>query len=35
LLAVFLHPLLERRKRSQPVQHPEVLGTSEAKQLVD
>ncbi len=35
LLAVFLHPLLERRKSSDSVRHPEVLGTSEARQLVD
>ncbi len=33
LAAVFLHPLLERRP--SPVQHPEVLGTSEAKNLID
>lgn len=30
--AVFLHPLLERRTR---IAHPELLGTSEAKQLVE
>ena len=34
LAAVFLHPLLEKR-RGTKVQHPEVLGTSEAKNLVD
>ena len=36
--AVFLDPLLSRRGRKPPpaeVQHPEVLGISEAKQLVD
>ena len=36
--AVFLDPLLARRGRKpahEDVQHPEVLGTSEAKQLVD
>lgn len=32
LAAVFLHPLLERPRR---ITHPEVLGTAEAKQLVD
>ena len=35
LAAVCLDPLLQRRRRGTPVQHPEVLGTSEAKQLVD
>jgi len=30
--AVFLHPLLNRRK---PVQHPEILGTAEARNIVD
>ena len=30
--AVFLHPLLNRRK---PVQHPEILGTSEARNIAD
>lgn len=35
LAAVFLHPLLERRKRGEAVHHPEVLGTSEAKNLID
>ncbi|AKC85647.1 DMT family transporter [Pseudoxanthomonas suwonensis] len=38
LFAVFLDPLLAQRGRRPPtdeVQHPEVLGTSEAKQLVD
>jgi drug/metabolite transporter (DMT)-like permease len=30
--AVFLHPLLNKRK---PVQHPEILGTSEARNIVD
>ena len=35
LAAVFLHPLLERRKATGAVHHPEVLGTSEAKNLVD
>jgi len=38
--AVFLDPLLSRRRgapqpRQEEVQHPELLGTSEAKQLVD
>ena len=32
LAAVFLHPLLDRRKR---VEHPEVLGVSEAKGIVE
>lgn len=32
LVAVFLHPLLDRNKR---VQHPEVMGISEAKGIVD
>ncbi|MEO8366281.1 MAG: DMT family transporter [Pseudoxanthomonas sp.] len=32
LAAVFLHPLLDRRKR---VEHPEVLGVSESKGLVE
>ena len=32
LLAVFLHPLLTRRRR---VEHAEILGTAEARQLVD
>jgi drug/metabolite transporter (DMT)-like permease len=32
LAAVFLHPLLNRSKR---IQHPEVLGVSEAKSVVD
>ncbi|HYM86818.1 MAG TPA: DMT family transporter, partial [Pseudoxanthomonas sp.] len=32
LAAVFLHPLLDRRKR---VEHPEVLGVSEAKGMVE
>ena len=37
---VFLDPLLARRQRPVPasapeVQHPEMLGTSEAKQMVD
>ena len=32
LAAVFLHPLLNRNKR---VEHPEILGTSEAKGMVD
>ena len=30
--AVFLHPLLNRRK---PVQHPEILGTAEARNIAD
>ncbi|MFT4248627.1 MAG: DMT family transporter [Pseudomonas sp.] len=30
--AVFLHPLLERRQR---IEHPEMLGTAESKNLVD
>ena len=37
-VAVFLDPLLARRGRKpahEEVQHPEVLGTSEAKQMVD
>lgn len=34
LAAVFLHPLLDRRKAGG-VHHPEVLGTSEAKGVVD
>ena len=32
LLAVFLHPLLTRRRR---IEHAEILGTAEAKQIVD
>ena len=32
LAAVFLHPLLNRNKR---VEHPEMLGTSEAKGMVE
>ena len=32
LVAVFLHPLLDRNKR---VQHPEVIGISEAKGIVE
>ena len=32
LAAVFLHPLLNR---SKPVEHPEILGTSEAKGIVE
>lgn len=32
LAAVFLHPLLNRRR---PVQHPELLGTAEAKNIAD
>ena len=32
LVAVFLHPLLDRDKR---VQHPEVIGISEAKGIVE
>ena len=32
LVAVFLHPLLDRNKR---VQHPEVIGLSEAKGIVE
>ena len=32
LVAVFLHPLLDRNK---PVKHPEVIGISEAKGIVD
>ena len=35
LAAVFLHPLLDRRKAGGGVHHPEVLGTSEAKGVVD
>ncbi|MEJ1096697.1 MULTISPECIES: DMT family transporter [unclassified Pseudoxanthomonas] len=35
LLAVFIHPLLGRKKPRENVQHPEVLGTSEAKGMVD
>ncbi len=35
LAAVFLHPLLGRKKPREDVQHPEVLGTSEAKGMVD
>ncbi|RBG10514.1 EamA family transporter, partial [Xanthomonas oryzae pv. oryzae] len=30
--AVFLHPVLERRRK---VVHPELLGTAEAKNIVD
>ncbi len=32
LAAVFMHPLLSRNKR---IEHPEVLGTSESKGIVD
>ena len=32
LAAVFLHPLTQRPKR---IEHPEVLGTSEAKNIVE
>ena len=32
LLAVFLHPLLTRRRR---IEHAEILGTAEAKQIAD
>ena len=32
LAAVFLHPLVQRPKR---IEHPEMLGTSEAKNIVD
>ncbi|WP_368562300.1 DMT family transporter [Pseudoxanthomonas sp. UTMC 1351] len=35
LIAVFIHPLLGRKKPRENVQHPEVLGTSEAKGMVD
>jgi drug/metabolite transporter (DMT)-like permease len=35
LVAVFIHPLLGRRQPRENVQHPEVLGTSEAKGMVD
>lgn len=35
LTAVFLHPLLGRSKPRLPVQPPEVLGTAEAKNLLD
>lgn len=36
LAAVFLHPLLgQRQARKEEVHHPEVLGTSEAKNLID
>jgi len=35
LAAVFVQPLLERRRPRKGVQHPEVLGTSEAKGVVD
>jgi hypothetical protein len=30
--AVFLHPLLNRRK---PLQHPEILGTAEARNVAE
>jgi drug/metabolite transporter (DMT)-like permease len=35
LVAVFIHPLLGRKRPRENVQHPEVLGTSEAKGMVD
>ncbi|WP_454831773.1 DMT family transporter [Pseudoxanthomonas wuyuanensis] len=35
LAAVFLHPLLNRNKPTEEVHHAEVLGTSEAKNLVE
>ena len=38
LLAVVAYPLLERKRTgaaAAPVEHPELLGTAEAKQIVD
>lgn len=35
LVAVFAHPLMSRKKTREEVQHPEVLGISEAKGMVD